>query len=232
MALALTLIILVLSGTARGETGRVWLFFAPCWLLLAADWWMRQKTSTQVEGTEGVRSFVTLAPMQALCLLCMAAVLRVEFTTFTVSPDPPVADPPTYAVNAQFRSGSDQFTFVGLGVDKRADQIILQLHWRADTFVRQPYVLALITQAPDGQPRPNLNWSPYGWQYPTTCWTPGKEFVDSVIIPTARAPGEPPANGDWVFSLSAFDANTHIPLPVNGQNGQTQVGIGPVHFPP
>src|SRR5205085_4318712 len=36
-AIALTMIIMVLSGTARGETGRVWLFFAGVWLLLAAD---------------------------------------------------------------------------------------------------------------------------------------------------------------------------------------------------
>ncbi|MHB8627661.1 MAG: hypothetical protein ACYDBJ_15630 [Aggregatilineales bacterium] len=241
LALALTLIILVLSGTARGETGRVWLFFAPCWLLLAADWLMRRETlpitalrfvEWGIQGMRsGARAFATLAPMQALCLLCMAAVLRVEFTTFTVPPNPPAADPATYAVNAHFGSGADRFTFVGLGVDKSADQITLQLHWRGDTLIQRPYVLSLIMQAPDGQPRPNLNWTPYDWQYPPTCWTPGKEFVDSVTIPTPLVPGDPPVNGDWVFSLSAFDANTHIPLAVNGQSEQPQVGIGPVHYP-
>ena len=36
LALGLTLVILVLSGTARGETGRVWMFFMPLILLLTA----------------------------------------------------------------------------------------------------------------------------------------------------------------------------------------------------
>src|SRR5207244_4244930 len=44
-ALALTLILLALSGTARGETGRVWLFFVPYILILAARYAINLKDS-------------------------------------------------------------------------------------------------------------------------------------------------------------------------------------------
>ncbi len=158
----------------------------------------------------------------------MAAVLRVQFTALTVPPDPPAADPPMYAIDAQFASGADRFTLTGLSVDQNADHVTLLLHWRAEGFVAHPYVFSLVTTPPDHKDRPSLNWAPAHWEYPTTCWTPNREFVDAVSVPITDPSGAAPIRGDWLFSLSASDALTHDPI---AADGQPQVGIGPVHVP-
>jgi hypothetical protein len=219
-AAALTLILVVLSGTARGETGRVWLFFAPVWLLLAAD---------MLAGF-GTRERLGFLAIQALCLLTMAAVLRANFTAFTEPPRPAEAQGgPTFPVEAHFARGDDRATFAGLGVDAAPTAVTLHLYWRADTRIKRPYVLSLVSVPPDGSSRESLNWNPEGWNYPPSCWTPGREFVDTLTVPL----GDTPVPGDWLFSLSILDAFTREPMQVTLPDGtvSTQVGIGPVHVP-
>jgi hypothetical protein len=213
------LLIMVLSGTARGETGRVWLFFAPCWLLLAADW-MRRFSLPQQK---------TILVLEAACLFCMAAVLRVNFTTLTVPATLPTASQPAmYPVNAQFVQGNDRFTLVGLSVDRSPHQVVLHLHWRTDAYVDGPCLLPV---APDKSSENALTWEPLGWKTPSppSCWLPQQELVDDVTVPLG-ADSKP---GDWQFSLSVLNVNTHEPMQVIAPGGQvsTQVGIGPVNVP-
>ncbi len=54
LTVAATLILLTLSGTARGETGRVWLFFAPCWIFWLPIGWHTQRS---VRSRRGSRQF-------------------------------------------------------------------------------------------------------------------------------------------------------------------------------
>src|SRR5258708_17649743 len=130
IATGLTLLIMVLSGTARGETGRVWLFFAPCWLLLAAD----------LIGKFNIPQRRTIFILEAMCLFCMAAVLRPNFTALTDPQTMPVANQPaTYPVNAQFIEGNDRFTLVGLSADRSPYEVTLYLHWRALKCISWPY---------------------------------------------------------------------------------------------
>jgi hypothetical protein len=223
---ALALLILVLSGTARGETGRVWLFFAPVWVLLAAD--------VLAGFRQGERAHILA--MQALCLLSMMAVLRANFTTLTVPPFPPAADrAATFPVNARFALESDAVTLTGLDVEATPSTVTLRLHWRADSYVHGFYVLGLTSVAPDGSSGPNVNWNsinptnPPKWDYPPSCWLPGHEFVNTVEVPL----GDKPLPGNWLFSLSIADVATRQAMPVTGQDGKTsmQVGIGPVNVP-
>ncbi len=217
-AAALTLALVTLSGTARGETGRVWLFFAPVWLLLAADR-LALLNSRERLGFLG---------LQALCLLSMAAVLRANFTALTEPPRPAaVAQGATFSVNARFARGEDRATLVGLSVDTTPTTVTLHLHWRADTRINRPYVLALVSVPPDGSPPASLTWNPQGWNYPPSCWTPGREFVDTVTVRL----GDRPIPGDWLFSLSILDAFSREPMQVTLPDGtvSAQVGIGPVH---
>lgn len=220
-AAALTLVLVTLSGTARGETGRVWLFFAPVWLLLAAD-------RLASFGPREQKGFLAL---QALCALTMAAVLRANFTAFTEPPRPAGAQSaPTFPVHAHFARGNDRVTLVGLSVETSPVAVTLHLHWRADVRIERPYVLTLVSVPPDGSSPASLNWNPHGWNYPSSCWTPGREFVDTVTI----APAGGLTAGDWLFSLSILDAFTREPMQVTLPDGTVsgQVGIGPVHVPP
>ena len=222
VASGLTLVINVLSGTARGETGRLWLFFAPCWLLLAVD----------LMGKCNPPQRRTIFALEAACLFSMAAVLRVNFTTLTVPATLPVAvRPAAYPVNAQFVQGDDRFTLVGLSIDRFPREVTLYLHWRADTFVSGPYAFSLIRIPPDKSPMENLTWEPLGWKDPSppSCWSPHAEVVDTVSVPL----GAQPQPGAWVLSLSVADVYTHVPMKVITADGQTteQVGIGPITIP-
>jgi hypothetical protein len=211
---ALTLILMTLSGTARGETGRVWLFFAPLWILLAADLLKRLNRPAPIFWA------------QALCLLCMAAVLRVHFTALTPPPAPPAADrAATILANVQFQRNMDAVTLVGFDSEVTKSTITLHLHWRAsgNGYVRRPYVLSLVPVAPDGSLRESLNWSPVDWNYPPSCWLPGQEFIDTVSVPL----GDKAIPGDWWFSVAVSDVFTHEPMIVKGQ-GATQAAIGPL----
>ncbi len=212
-AIALTMVILVLSGTARGETGRVWLFLAPAWLLLAAH------SLGRLRQSERAGALVA----QALCLICMAAVLRVHFTALTIPANVPAApNLPDINVNAQFQRDEDRLTLIGLDTEHSAPDLTLRLYWRADGFVSRPYVLSMIPVRPDQSLLPSLNWNPLNWDYPPSCWAPGQVFVDTVVVPL----GDKAMPGDWLFSLSITDVFTREPMLVNGQN---QIGIGPVN---
>jgi len=219
-AAALALAILVLSGTARGETGRVWLFFAPVWLLLAAD----------VLAGFRRRDQVAFLAVQAVIVLVMSGFLHPNFTALTEPPQPAEAEgAPAFVTNHTFRRGGDAVTLAGLTVDAAPGSVVLHLHWRAEAQVERPYALSLMRIAPGGAPEEAITWNPLDWNYPPTCWSPGRTFVDTVNVPL----GEDPAPGEWVFSLSVLDTETGEPMLVTGPDGQTspQVGIGPVTVP-
>ncbi|NDJ76974.1 MAG: glycosyltransferase family 39 protein [Chloroflexi bacterium] len=218
-ASALALIILVFSGTARGETGRVWLFFAPVWLLLAADMLAGQRR----------RERVYVLVLQAVVLICMAAVLRATVTTLTEPPTTESAShPPTFPYNATLVQGDDEITFVGMSVEPTDTHVTLDLHWRAESRIKRPYVLTLVSVRPDGSPGATLEWSPQGWENPylPSCWEPGQEFIDVVDVSL----GEDVMPGNWTFSVRVVDYVTREPMQVVKADGtqDRQIGIGPV----
>lgn len=206
-ALLITTIILILSGTARGETGRVWLFFSPLWLLVA--------TNTRWQ-------FAQISPIQTLCLIGIAAVLRVGFTALEPAAYPPDAGSPGFAYNNQFVDGNNKLTFVGLDTSQTSDAIMLTFHWRADTLINGRYEFSLIALRPDGSKLENINWIPEKRNYPPACWTPGRQFQDRVIIPTDGM------KGDWTFSLQAWNSIQNTQMEIVGAN---QIGIGPIKVP-
>lgn len=220
-AAVLTLVIVVLSGTGRGETGRVWLFFAPVWVLMAVD------------------ILVTLAPREKVIFLALQAVYMLAIISFWRGADyanftKPVrvadaATAPTFPVLAAFERDGDRLTFVGLDVAAQPDTVELSLYWRADAPITDAYVLTLVSVAPDGTALPSYEWNPRDWDFPPTCWTPGQTFVDTVTVPL----GEAAQPGDWLFSLSILDAFSKEPMQVTLPDGtvNTQVGIGPVPVP-
>jgi hypothetical protein len=219
-AALVTIIALDLSGFTQGESGRLWLIFAPAWLLLVADLLLRFDRPKRL----------ALITMQTAVLLSMGAVLRVHFTGLTVPATvPTAATPAQFPVNEQFVRGKDTVTFVGLDVEPAPTQVTLRLHWRADSFVSRPYYLSIVPVPPDKSYRQSTTWKPGGWKetsYPPSCWLPGQEFVDTVTIPL----GDKAQPGDWLFSLSISDIYTNESMTVAGQNS-TQIGIGPVHVP-
>jgi hypothetical protein len=223
LALALALLILALSGTARGETGRVWLFFVPFILILAA----RQLAHIAQPA------MIAVTAAQVITLLTVVAFLRVMDTELL----PPPSQPPTaqVAVSGGLTAPvkfANSFSLIGQHSVASRDGIDLTLSWQADQQAAYPYYLSGLVVAPNGQPlQSNVVWQPFDNNYPITCWRPGQVITETRHLPIEANP--PP--GDYWVSLSAFslvngDAKG-VAVSQPGAAPDTQIGLGPIHLP-
>lgn len=241
LALLLTMIVLVLSGTARGETGRVWLFFAPFVLLAAVEATPppnpRACKARDPAGGAGERNaqrtpqqWAAITVAQAALMLALAITWPVmEVHDLTPPPDPPGGLEATRPAGATF---GDSFRLAGWDADVGAGTGTLRLDWQAIAPMTTPYWFAALPVAPDGTtPAEAVVWQAVEGRYPTTCWTPGERVGDTVTLPL---PPDAPA-GEWWISLSAFAdvgrADERLPVMLPDGSQDTQVGLGPVLVP-
>jgi hypothetical protein len=228
IALSLTLLTLVVSGTARGETGRVWMFFMPFMLLVAADVFQRLS----------VRWRVSLLLTQFLWLFAMVAVLRAVKTDLTPPPAyaqvaPPPLDAPLVPVGADF---AHKIQLIGYQAQFAPEEhrLTLVFAWKALRRMERSYLFSILAVSPKGDVEASTKWLPLDQQYPTTCWYPENTERVPILDRVELDLGENPAHGNWWLSFSAFalpDKNTPVYLPVTLPNGHTddrQVGLGPI----
>jgi len=228
LAVALTVLGVDLSGTMRGESGRILLYLVPFLLLIAVN----ALNSDQTLGK-------TLTVMQGLIAIVMVVCLHVLGAEFT----PPPASPPDQVAGApaglSFLPGGATFggavrlnAFAGqiegehqaTGQDQR--MLHLWLEWEPLKQMEKPYYLALIPVAPDGQAAAAATLlQPFQQLYPTTCWKPGDRGMrDRVDMPLFKE-----AKGDWWVSLALIDGQTGQALSVRNPDGSfdRQAGLGP-----
>jgi hypothetical protein len=224
ITLGLTLFIIVLSGTARGETGRLWLFFMPLVILVAADILVQLPTHLRYG----------LVASQVIWLLVLFAILPTTGRGY--------AAPPSYE-DIAFSSGngavvSTAVDFNGLlqlngysvEYDSLQNAFNVDLHWNTMQQLAVPYFFSALLVAPDGAVLPAKDWQPFDYQYPTTCWQDADvPLIDRINLPLS----ENSEVGDYWLSLSVFQISpegkmTRLPvtLPDGGQD--TQFGLGPI----
>lgn len=231
VALSLTLFIVLVSGTGRGETGRIWLFFAPFSLLIAAD----------VLGAFSRNHQRLLLASQLLWLFVVVLVLRTVDGLYVPPPDLAAvrystADQPAIETAVDFGDELRLQGFTGTiqsdpGPSDRA-QLSVDLYWRPYRPIETPYFFSAVVVSPDGLPITDLVWQPFDYQFPTTCWYEAAQqapIVDRVAIPLS----EPAVAADYWVSLRMFsldeDGEPHyVPLNVPGLGQQDQVGLGPI----
>jgi hypothetical protein len=231
LATGLTLAALDLSGVARNEVGRVWMFFTPFVLLIAV--------ATLAQFDRRLRAMAFAA--QIVWLLAIATTWwpwhaeLFPVTTYeqvALAPLPTSLTPAGALFDGHLRLQSFQSRYV-----PKTRTLVVALHWRALQVAEAPQRFSGVLVGPGGRTLPGLLWEPLGGRYPTTCWlqgqAPGGEIVDQVAFPLGEA-AEP---GDWWLSLRAFTAagdQVSPPLPVVLADGthDTQVGLGPLPVPP
>jgi hypothetical protein len=226
LSAALTLLLLDLSGTMRGESGRILLYFSPLILLGAAGALDRDRASGRL-----------LTVLQGLVLVVMVVCMSVLSSGLSPAPSaPPVGAAPaelSFAPNGAVFDGAARLNgFAGRvemqpGGDGRERAVLrLWLKWEPVGRMDAPYYLSLIPVAPGGQAAPAATLlQPFRQAYPTTCWKPGDgEMQDRVEVPLPTA-----EQGDWWVSLALVDGQTGRAASVSNPDGSTdrQVGIGP-----
>lgn len=245
-SLLLAMVILCISGTARGETGRVWLAFTPFVLLAAGESLHKLIPSPQEKekraDASANRYWLTLAGISATLLLVISATMNVIGTDFTPPPTPQaVADLQPF--DADFSAGENggSFRLVGWRASADGERILLDVNWNGETRPTHPYWFGAVLVAPDGSAHDAGVWQPGQGEpipagstdaprgiYPTTCWANGQLIGDTVAL---TLPADAPA-GDWWLSLSVYgdpsaaDGRLNVTLPDGTQD--TQTGIGPI----
>lgn len=242
LALLATVLLLAVSGTARGESGRVWAFFTPLLLLAAADG-LQRIYSTELR----LSSRLLVLAGQAVMLLALAVSLDVMNSGLIPPPitSGVVAIRPYIDTNAAFASteGAGQFRLTGWSAEQDDDSLRLNLRWHGEAQGFVPYWFGVVLVAPDGtaydagvwqpgQARPTLanNSAAERGTYPTTCWQPDETIEDSILLSLPAAA----VAGDWWVSLAAFDAEanggTRLATTLPDGASDVQVGLGPIQL--
>jgi hypothetical protein len=224
IALMVTLLILVISGTGRGETGRIWLLVMPLTLLA---------TAAVLQGLPR-RQRQWLVVSQVAWFLVILMALRPVSTEFSAPLTydqiaPPVINTATVPVNGRF---GDELDLSGYQVRYESATKDLWVHfdWRARKQMSIPYFFSAVLISPEGEVMQGTHWQPLEVRYPTTCW----HLADAPIIDRIRLPVDPPVvEGAWWLSLSVFELtgqNDLVRLPYTSADGQSddQVGLGPM----
>lgn len=228
LALLITVLILIFSNAARGETGRVWTLFMPFAVIAAAGVLVRFPRPSRSMP----RAVIVIVAVQAIWVLALAAVIDAVDVDLRLPPAPPPAHADVQPVEANF-GGS--FTLTGWRGRIEDETIILDLNWRGEAVMFQPYMLAGLVVDQAGLPAStSVTWQPDATRYPTTCWTPGVTIGETVRIPLNAADetsSSAAASSDafWI-SLAAFtDAVGVNRLPVTAAGAVSdQTGLGPV----
>jgi hypothetical protein len=224
LTLFAAMFLLVVSGTARGETGRVWLFFSPFLLVAAAEGLHR------ISDDARHLSWLVVTAAQAVVLLALLTSLNVMGVNFT----PPML-PPQVAVtrpaDAAFSQNNQQPLFRLTGWDAKANNQSLTLHlqWSGLTEPTTAFWFGAALVSPGGETIGVPAWQPGGAApYPTTCWLPGQTISDTVQITLPQ--NAPP--GDWWISLAAYGdesaSTSQLMVTQPGQPDDQQIGLGPI----
>ncbi len=188
-AFVLTLFTLSVIHVARGETGRVWLFFTPAAVGAAAILLSARRNGEQI----------VVVGLLAVQLVVMAGVLRV-LNDYGITPQAmPTVTVPAGINRIDTRFGaSGQIALLGYTLPevRPGDYVTMTLYWqdKSTTPIDAAYKV-FIHVANDESDQARLtahDASPVDWLYPTTCWQPNQIVADvhPLVIPQDARPGQ------------------------------------------
>jgi len=203
-----------LLHVARGETGRVWMYFAPVIVGLAGIWLSGRDEDGVREPGRAVRWFwlrawvIGLVVVQATGQIGLLRVIGYGADPLTV-PDVtlPAGLTPT---KIRFESNGELQLLGYVVKDTLApgESATLDLYWKLDSNAplnTARKVFIHIADTPDDQYRiVNQDGRPANWTLPTTCWLPGQVIHDPHTF-TVAADARP---GEYVVLIGLYDEFT------------------------
>ena len=188
LALTLGLMILLLdfSGSARGEVGRLWLFFMPLLAFPAAHFWRK--------AIPGKRNALLILGLQLLMVLSLGWAWRPVRAVIVVAEAPAMTQAlPQVELNESFANEPLQLTGFSLSQTtiSPGDNFDLTLFWQADGPASRPYTVFNHLLDESGQLVSQQDSWPVSGKWPPTCWRAGEMIVDEYVLtlPADAAPG-------------------------------------------
>ena len=219
LSVLLTLLVLVISGTARGETGRVWLFFSPFVLIGVVEYF--QQINLESNRAGWLITWTQAIFMLAVCITIPA----VDVLDFKTPPTAPQVLTNTRQIDVGF---GDDLRLVGWEGQIVDHDLLLTLSWQTKHQILRPYWFAALLVDPEGNPSGEAKvWQPFETHYPTTCWKPNSFLSDQIRLPL---PDEP-LKGDWWVSLAILpdddQPNDRLTVYLPDGSQDIQLGLGP-----
>lgn len=179
VALAVLILLLDVSGSARGEVGRLWLFFLPLLALPGAAWWTGR--------LPGWRPAVTVAALQLALTLSLGLAWRPVRAVIVVAERPslPASPTPQQSLDVPFTEPDRESSTLSLiGYDLNADEVqtggtlAFTLYWQASRPAHRPYTVFTHLVDADGELVAQEDHWPVAGQWPPTCWRQGEIVAD------------------------------------------------------
>lgn len=193
LATAVMLLAINLSGSSRGEVGRIWLFFFPFLALAAGQFWAEQWPNWRGQA-------VLVASQLALTLILAMSWQSVRAVA-VVAQRPLAADvAPQTVVGHRF---GQALQLEGYTLETETQALQLTLFWRLAAPVLRPYTVftQLINEQNEVVAQQD-NWPVQG-QWPPTCWQVGERVTDPYQL---ALPAELPA-GTYRLVVGWYDAS-------------------------
>ncbi len=173
-------ILLIVSGTSRGEVARVWSFLLPLALLIAAR---------HQPDRSGI--FLALLSLVALQTLVGNIFLRPVGTGLTDPPAPPPAVLLPPLPRAQWQAGMVLNAIDFPRSIERGEPLDITATWSTEQPVQQPYTLFIHLLDAQGQLVAQHDGMPLDAAWPTTCWQAQQGFSDHyhLTLPPDVEPG-------------------------------------------
>lgn len=215
VALLVLVVVLDVSGSARGEVGRLWLFFMPLLTYPAARFWTRALPDR--------RSALLLVALQLAITVSLGLAWRPVRAVIVVAQEPamPADAVPQTALDVAFAGAPIRLAgyTVADPVARPGGALDLTLFWQAGGAATRPYtVFTQLLDASGALVAQQDNW-PVNGQWPPTCWRAGDAIVDPyrLALPADLPPG------DYRLVAGLYDAQSGARLLT--QNGADYVPL-------
>ena len=209
---ALLVVVLLLSGSTRGEVGRIWLFLMPLLALGGAFWLAERWPDWRAQWVWGA--------LQVAWVLGLGLSWRPLGATIVVAERPAMPALPAAALPVDVPFGPD-IRLTAYAVAQTDDALDLTLAWEAAGPAARPYTVfnhllddagALVAQA-DG-------W-PVDGQWPPSCWAAREQVVAEYRL---ALPPDLPA-GRYTLLTGFYDAGDGTRLPTTGGADALRLGV-------
>lgn len=210
IAFGLGILLLDLSGTARGEVARVWIFLTP-FAVMCAVWGMQRLTAARWP-------ILLLAGLLVVQLLVFNAYLRVV-STGLIHITPPngqaVSIPAGQGEQVQFGEHIALLAYaVTPAVIAPGEAITVHLLWQTAVRLDTPYTVFNHLVNERGELAAQQDGMPQADNWPTTCWRPGEPVADQYVIQTP--PDLPPGAYQLFTGWYAPDSGVRLPVSDGG----------------